>query len=350
MGMTMSLKKFEFSHKDTYLLLGPQEVGKTCFLAGMYYTFRSALNGFSLSCVDEEQRVSLDMLCKDLGKGKFPQGTGGSTNYHFKLRKAHKERFPFDWYDYRGSMLEEGAQSIDEYDELVNLVNNSTCVLVCVDGTWLSPDKEKSVKTIQDNSYIINNFLNKYIDDNGILPPICVVITKYDTCDWRYEAQYYEAIRESFPFFESTDTPVFICPICIGKKENENFVFNPTDQDIYKPLFFALWCGYGYRIAGLKQNFEKRNNYFNPILQGLKNEVKKLEDRVIVINRENRIREKKKDIHKYETALAKEESRIHTLEEEQRDLFDKIDSSEGIYFGDKTTTWEEVGERWKFFL
>lgn len=349
MRIMMSLKKFEFEHKDIYLLLGPQEVGKTCFLAGMYYTFRSALNGFSLSCVDEEQRVALDMLCRDLSKGKFPQGTGGSTNYHFKLRKAHKERFAFDWYDYRGSMLEEGKDSTDEYNELVDVITNSTCVIVCVDGTWLSEDKNKSVKNIQDNSYIINNFLNKYIDNNGILPPICVVITKYDMCDWKYENVYFEAIKESFPFFESKDTPIFICPICIGKKDNDGFIFNPTDQDIYKPLFFALWCGYSYRIAGLKKNYDKRKNYFNPLISSLKEEIKSLEDRVVVINKSKRIHDKEKDVEKWEAALSREERRIMCLEEEEQDLFDKINASEGIYFGADDTTWEEVKDRWKFF-
>ena len=345
----MSLKTFEFEHKDIYLLLGPQEVGKTCFLAGMYYTFRSALNGFSLSCVSEEQRVALDMLCKDLGKGKFPQGTGGSTSYHFKLRKAHRERFAFDWYDYRGSMLEEGANSTDEYDELVGVITKSTCILVCVDGTWLSKDKEQSVKTIQDNSYIINSFLNRYIDNNGKLPPICVVITKYDMCDWKYEKVYFEAIKESFPFFENVETPMFICPICIGKKESDNFIFNPTDQDIYKPLFFSLWCGYNYRIEGLRKNFEKRKKQFNPLISELKEEIKALEERIIVIKRDKRIRDKRNDIEKWETALLKEENKIISLEEEQQDLFDKINASESIYLGANNTTWEEVKEKWKFF-
>lgn len=346
----MRLKKFEDDYKDIYLLLGPQEVGKTCFLAGLYYTFRSALNGFSLSCVDEEQRVALDLLCRDLAKGKFPQGTGGSVNYHFKLRKAHKERFSFDWFDYRGKMLEEyGIENQEEYDELVSVVTNSTCILICVDGSWLSNDKEKAVKLIQDNSFVISEFLNRYIDNNGNLPPICVVITKYDICDWKYEQVYFEAIKESFPFFENAETPIFICPICIGNEHNNQFIFNPTDQDIYKPLFFALWCGYSYRIATLKKNYDKRKKQFSPLISELKSEIKKLDDRVIVFNKRKRIETKRKDITKWEGFLLREEKRISDLEEEQQDLFDKINASESIFFGTNNTTWEEVNEKWKFF-
>ena len=346
----MGLNKFEINHKDVYLLLGPQEVGKTCFLAGLYYTFRSALNGFSLSCIDEEQRVALDLLCKDLGKGNFPQGTGGSTKYHFKLRKAHREKFEFDWYDYRGKMLEEGgSDNQEEYDDLMSVVKDASCILICVDGSWLSKDKNKSVNLIQDKSYVINNFLNSYIDNKGILPPICVVITKYDTCEWKYEQVYFDAIKESFPFFEDAKTPVFICPICIGNEDSESgFIFNPTDHDIYKPLFFALWCGYGYRIEGLQKNYENVRKYFSPLISELKKEIRELDDRVIAFNKNKRIESKRKDILKCENALSSEERKISDLRGEQQDLFDKINASEGIFLGNNQTTWEEVA-KWKFF-
>ncbi len=346
------MRKFEFDHKDIFLLLGPQEVGKTCFLAGLYYTFRSALNGYSISCIDEEQRLALDLFCKDLERGKFPQGTGGSTKYYFMLRKAHIERFPFEWYDYRGKMLEEyGVDDGAEYNELVNIVTNSTCILICIDGSWLSADKDKTVKTIQDNSFIINEFLNQYIDNNGKLPPICVVITKSDMCEWKYEQAYFEAIKESFPFFENAETPVFICPICIGNKEDENsrFVFNPIDKDIYKPLFFALWCGYSYQISGLKKKYNERKECFDQLIKESELDIKKLNDKVIAFNKNKRIESKKMDIQKWKKFLLCEEERISELEEEQKDLYDKINASEGIFFGINQTTWEEVNEKWRFF-
>lgn len=347
----MSLNKYDFNHKDTYLLLGPQEVGKTCFLAGMYYTFRT-LNGYGLSCTSEEQSVALNAMCDDFEKGIFPSGTGGTTSFDFRFRFAHKQRFAFEWFDYRGKMLGEyGLIDQREYDDLVNVVNNSTCILICVDGTWLSHDKNESVKQIQDKSYAINELLNKYVDSNKILPPICVVITKIDLCDMKYEKSYYEAIKESFPFFESKDTPIYICPICIGKKDEETgmFSFNPTDKDVYRPLFYALWCGYSYRIAGLKENLKRQRKIYKPMMENLEHSIKKMENRVVIINKEKRINSKKQDLNKLKNVLQKEEARIAELEREQSDLLEKISGSENIYWGNIETTWEEVEKKWKFF-
>lgn len=346
----MSCKKFDFNHKDIYLLLGPQEVGKTCFLGGLYYAFRSALNGFSLSCVNDEQRVELDDMCKNLEEGIFPFGTSGSTDYQFVLRYAHQERFSFEWFDYRGGMLAEyGTKNHIEYQELTDIVKNSTCILICVDGTWLSSDKDKCVKNIQDKGYAVNEFLDKYRDSNGILPPICIVITKYDKCDSRYETEYFEAIKESFAFFEDSNAPIFICPISIGREKNEKFIFDPTDTDVYRPLFFALWCGYNYRVAGLKQNLKNKKKIFTPLLNELNDEIKKLENATLVINKQKKIEEKKQDISKCNNLLKKEEERIDTLECEQKKLLETICASEDIYWGTERTTWEEVEDKWKFF-
>jgi hypothetical protein len=347
----MSLNKYDLNHKHIYLLLGPQEVGKTCFLSGMYYAFRSSLNGFSLSCSNEEQGVALNKMCNDLCNGTFPSGTGGTTKFNFQLRYAHEERFTFEWCDYRGKMLEEGGiKDEGAYAELVNIVNNSTCILICVDATWLSKDKNDSVKAIQDHSYAVNGFLDRYIDKNGKFPPICVVITKFDLCDPVYEAGYYDAIKESFPFFENTNIPIYICPICIGKKEEstQKFVFNPTDQDVYRPLFFALWCGYGYKIAGIQKNLLEEKEKLQPIISELQEDVKKLNDRKVCINRKKRIASKEGDLRKVNLFIKNKEQNIERLKKEQKVLLKNISAAKNILWGNEPTTWEEVSEKWKF--
>ncbi|WP_022769182.1 TRAFAC clade GTPase domain-containing protein [Butyrivibrio sp. NC2007] len=338
--------------KDTYLLLGPQEVGKTCFMAGLYYSFRSALSGFSISCSDETQRMSLDVMCKELSNGDFPPGTGGSTTYPFILRYGHKERFRFNWYDYRGKVVEEyGLENEDEYEDLARIVNESTCILVCVDGTWLSNDKEKTVKTIQDNVYSLNPFFDRYMDEKGTLPPICIVITKYDTCEAKYKQKYFDAIRESFPFF-SIKVPIFICPICIGTKDDSKgvFIFDPNDKDVYRPLFFALWCGYGQRIEKQIEDYEHKKHVYSMTQKYLKKEIDKLNDRIIVFNRESRVAEKQKEIKKMDTALSKLKKDIESSINEREQLLDCISASKDIYLGLDGADWEDLRNIWKCSL
>ena len=348
----MTLNKFDYAHKDVYLLLGPQEVGKTCFLTGLYYTFRSTLNGFGLSCVNEEQRAELDGICKRLESGEFPTGTSTSSKYQFKLRFAHTERFGFEWYDYRGGLLKEyGLKNSEEYEELTRVIQNTTCIILCIDGTWLSKNKNESVKRIQDESYVINEFIHSYVDSNKKLAPICIVITKYDECEKGYEAVYYEAIRESFAFFENRQTPIFICPVCIGKKDvnTDKFRFDPTDQDIYRPLFYALWCGYHYRICGMEKKLTEDEKRVQIVLQNLQDKIKEIEGKVVVFNRQKRMNELKNDIDIISANINHVKQEIASLKQEQSELLRCLCSAENIYFGDKKTTWEEVSEKWKFF-
>ena len=348
----MGLNKYDFEHQDIFLLLGPQEVGKTCFLSGIYYAFRSSLNGFSLSCANEEQKVDLNSMCKGLDNGVFPMGTGVSTKYDFVLRYANEKRFAFSWFDYRGKTIEEyGTTDQKEYDELVDIVNNTTCILICVDGTWLSSDKEKSVKNIQDNSFMINDFLNIYQDNNGKLPPICVVITKIDLCRKEFMNLYYDAIKESFPFFENNNIPIYICPICIGhiSSQSKKFAFDPIDKDVYRPLLFALWCGYSYKIAGMKKDLLKKRILFEPMIKKINDQIKKINDRVVIINKEKRLSEKRKDLRNIENSLSKQEYRIQQLEKEQMELFNTFKNAQKVLWGNKDTNWEEINEKWKFF-
>ena len=338
--MEKNKREIREQNQYTYLLLGPQEVGKTCFMTGMYYTFRSSLNGFSLSCVNEEQRVALNKMCEDLKKGKFPSGTSGSSKIEFILRYAYKKRFHFEWYDYRGKLLEEyGINDSKEYEELVNIVDKSTCIMICLDGTWFSGDKTQSVKKIQDNSHMVNELLNRCIDANKKLPPICIVITKFDLCDVKYEQIYYEAIKESFPLFENSETPVFICPICIGKikKDTGEFDFNPIDQDVYRPLFFSLWCGYGYKIEELEKGVKEGKN--------IKKKIKSFEYSSVFIST---LIHACKNIKKLDDYLYKGENIINELKNERKELLDSISGSENIYWGTKQTTWKEVEDKWKF--
>mgnify|MGYP002548511192 CR=1 FL=1 len=335
------IKKAKDKGKDTYLLLGPQEVGKTCFLTGMYYSFRSSLNGFGISCVNDEQRLTLNKMCADLNSGKFPTGTSGANKFDFQLRYAHEIRFKFEWYDYRGKLLEEyGLDNPKEYEELIDIVNDSTCILICLDGTWFTNDKNSTVKNIQDNSYAVNELLNKYVDKNKKLPPICIVITKFDLCDIKYEQMFYEAIKESFPLFENSQTPVFICPICVGKDDLDSgkFKFNPIDQDVYRPLFFALWCGYGYRVAEYKK---WKSSLYMPI-KNLKEKNKKLLKKI------NSVPYFKKRIENIDDFFEIIDEEVRKLELEQKSLLDNISGAENIYFGGKQTTWEEVEQKWKF--
>lgn len=114
-------------------------------------------------------------------------------------------------------------------------------------------------------------------------------------------------------------------------------------------MFFALWCGYNYRVAGLKQNLKNKKKIFTPLLNELNDEIKKLENATLVINKQKKIEEKKQDISKCNSLLKKEEERIDTLECEQKKLLETICASEDIYWGTERTTWEEVEDKWKFF-
>lgn len=269
------------------MVLGMSGSGKTCFLLAMYYAMSAGVNGYTLSVKDAEDDYELRSkwknLCELQGKTRFPQGTDKNGDYLFDLEYAYQTIKTFHWMDYRGGSLESrGMDEPNEYEELSRRIKESTCLFIFVDGDNLvGNDREKIINNVRDNcSSKINNYISDYRNENKYLPPIAIIITKYDKClNWNKE-DIFEIISKAFsPLFtmDESKNKVAIIPVSIGKNiEDENYSGALSPINIYQPLFYGIF-------DTLKKD-----------LNEIEKEQKEIHDKKIIT--EERLKEKKRNL------------------------------------------------------
>lgn len=310
-----------------FTMLGMTGSGKTCFLTGMYYEMSSGIQGYTLSSdddIDIELRNKWEKLCDEtIGVNRFPVGTDKIERYKFTLEYAYESIKDFNWLDYPGGDLEKKSTGdIDIYKEIEKAILKSTCLFICVDGMSLcEKTKELMIKNVRNKcSSKINGFLSKYQKNNNHLPPVSIVITKYDICrDVKGEVME-EVIKKSFSslFPENHDKQklVTIIPVSIGRNiSDDNYSGRLEPINIHVPLFWGIWFALKKDLKMYQQEEDKKKN--EVILE--KKEIERI--------KKKRIFKNKKKLKQLEESLSKGKSdlnRIQTKIKKQTEYIDRI--------------------------
>lgn len=274
---------------EKFTTLGLSGSGKTCFMVGMYYKMLGGLNGYTLKASDEDDNYLTHMYENlrngNLKNNRFPKSTNQSKIYTFDLQYGYKSIDKFEWIDYKGGILKDkGSENIEEYNQLKQDIASSKTLFIFVDGENFcdedvadaTNERERinaSVDIIQDEcARYINHFISEYTQENDILPPIAIVITKYDLV----VQSIGKSGEESQEFFDTVikkafnalipDTSVFnngnrhesfvgIIPVSLGTRisENENSG-KLRPKGIELPAFMGIW----FLLNNLK-NIDKNN-------------------------------------------------------------------------------------------
>ncbi|MDO5296228.1 MAG: hypothetical protein Q4F00_06235 [bacterium] len=238
-----------------FVMLGLTGSGKTCYLLGMYKRMLAGMKGFTLTTdddtdVDLRQRYAR-LNDASLGPDRFPRPTDQAEVLNFLLNYAYSSIMSFDWIDYPGGHLEnKNYGNAEEYQKLAAYIKKSSCLFICVDGELLKgdDDNEDKIDYIKDNcSSIINPFLEKYINENKYLPPIAIIVTKWDLCkDDVKDDDLIEIMREAFtPLFvegNNSDRLVAIVPVSLGpniSEEGNRGRLKP--KNIQLPIYMGIW-------------------------------------------------------------------------------------------------------------
>lgn len=236
-----------------FTMLGMTGSGKTCFLIGMYYEMSSGIQSYTLSSDDDTDiklRQSWEKLCDEENNvNRFPVGTDQTESYKFTLEYAYEPIKAFNWLDYPGGDLEKkNTGNLDSYKVIKEAILKSTCLFICVDGELLcEKDKGKMINNVRNKcSSKINSFLSDYQKNNSFLPPVSIVITKYDKCrDIKCEVMedvIKKAFSSLFPENQDRNKIVTIIPVSIGKNiSDDNYSGRLEPINIHVPLFFGIW-------------------------------------------------------------------------------------------------------------
>jgi hypothetical protein len=178
----------------------------------------------------------------NLGEDRFPVSTDNITQFTFKLKYAFKEIMLFDWIDYPGGVIK-GSSTMR--GQVMDSLKESSCIFLCVDGYAFSEDVDDPVEhLVMQGAATYTKLLNEFEDKNGFIPPIVIIITKYDMCAKGSEMK--KIIEEAFNALFARDGGhnrlVTIIPVTLGKKIAQNGFRGKLEPiNINLPISFAIW-------------------------------------------------------------------------------------------------------------
>ena len=318
-----------------FTMLGMTGSGKTCFLTGMYYEMSSGIQGYTLSSdddIDIELRNKWEKLCDEKnGVNRFPVGTDKTERYKFTLEYAYESIKDFNWLDYPGGDLEKKSTgNIDSYKEIEEAILKSTCLFICVDGALLcEKTKELMIKNVRNKcSSKINGFLSKYQKNNNYLPPVSIVITKYDMCrDVKGEVMedvIKKAFSSLFPENHDKHKLVTIIPVSIGKNiSDDDYSGRLEPINIHVPLFWGIWFALKKDLMMYKEAEDKKKDE----VTSDKNEIERIKNKFIYFGKKKKLRlleeslkEKKSILERIQTKIRKQTEYVDRIYKQLKDV------------------------------
>lgn len=326
-----------------FIMLGTKGTGKTCFLTGMYYEMSSGIQGYTLSSdddIDIELRKKWEKLCdKENGEKRFPYGTDKPEQYKFTLEYAYEAIKEFNWLDYQGGDLEtKSTGDIESYKKIEEAILKSTCLFICVDGQLLcEKDKDVMIENVRNRcSSKINGFLSKYQKSNNVLPPIAIVITKYDLCRYVKCEIMEEVIKKSFSslFLENHDKRkiVTIIPVSIGKNiSDDNYSGRLEPINIYVPLFWGIWFS-------LKKDLKYYKRIEEKLIEQVafdKREIENIRRQFILFGRKKKLKQLESVLSENGNSLSKVQALLKKQNEYVESIYEQLKEIDVYIGGDK---------------
>ena len=226
-----------------FTILGESGSGKTCYLLGMYNKMRNHVAGYTV-------------IAEDTSKGDML----------FKLQYNYEDVLSFVWIDYPGAYLEPSKRDLNsaDYQAVEKYINESDVLFICIDGAnFVEGDINDKIDAVETKctaniSPYLGTLIGKLRNEGKTLPPIAMIVTKYDMCESYIDTnELRNVIEEVFtPLFGKDDTYVAIIPVSLGKLNKDNRgVLQP--RDIHLPILFGIKFALLGRIAFENSQIQK---------------------------------------------------------------------------------------------
>lgn len=244
-------------------IIGHSGSGKTCYLVGMYLIMSRGFKGFTLTAKPDQDKhfelLGLKMMDSSKGMERFPSQTDEREVYNLELKFGFKRILDFDWIDYPGGTL---SDTSEQNIILMDHINQSACLFICVDGQAFSNKVDDSANYIRKDSHV--NILNKYASANNKIPPVVIIITKFDLRE-KERSECISVIRDVYnPLFVEDNEfqrVVAIIPVFLGKEITAHDHTGKLDPgNIQLPVLFALFQIIKSTIIKRKMELRNINN------------------------------------------------------------------------------------------
>lgn len=264
--------------KADITMLGGSGTGKTCYMYAMANLMSRPQNGFTF--IPVEHRVGLKLKSgwrsmqhivengKIVKRGCWPAGTDESSSYKFYFKYCTKLLANFTWFDYRGGLLT-SLEDEQEQDSLFEVINNSSCLIVCIAAEKLQGLLNDDGESIEELA-MYAEMLERYSAEKGTTVPVVFAILKADKLK---PGEFTDGIKrlksDIFAQFFTRDGGWFLMFVGVSLGEFENrFEIDPQTHrsivlgefnvvNVHLPVFFAIRCGL---IDQLKQADAERES------------------------------------------------------------------------------------------
>ena len=180
-----------------FTMLGPSGSGKTSMLACMYRTLENMMPGafsperntFGILDDTYEQLEREANSPKRQFNVRVLEGTQEIRSFDFSIA-GKKNIIPIRFYDFPGGYIERSANNKD-YDDVVNIVRNSSAIIVAVDTPYIMEPEEERGKYIKqactrDIEQVIKVALSKNTKQDRLILFVPIKCEKYvETWDGR---------------------------------------------------------------------------------------------------------------------------------------------------------------------
>lgn len=276
-----------------FTILGETKSGKTCYLLGMYSEMTMGVAGYTVAAENPEDDKNLTvryniLLDKSRGESRFPVGTDDVQKMSFSLQYAYKHISSFEWIDYPGVFIDPARNDVnsEQYQEVEKSIHESDMLFICMDGANLvgnnTRNKIRKVKTRCAKN------INPYISKLEEIPPVTIIITKYDLCmDDTDEDEIREIVSEAFQsFFLNDDNFVAIIPVSLGDTlKDDDYKGELYPINIHLPI-----------LLGIKFELINALYYGKDLIEHLEYQKRDEEDSFFLWRDNDKIRELGKDI------------------------------------------------------
>lgn len=228
-------------------IVGRSGSGKTCYFYAMMNALTRGRHGFALCLKNRNDFLMINQGMKRLKnsrlplKERWPKATNTVETFDMELTYCTRPIAQFQWTDYPGELLSVSSA------KFIEILKDTSCLLVCVDGGLMQGGEEDIGDIIGDIKIDcgleLNNALLQAADVNGGLPPVCVVITKYDLvspalstakCQERIVKGVFGSL---FRAGLKADIECTVCPVSLGREIALGGKLEP--KNIEMPMFYA---------------------------------------------------------------------------------------------------------------
>ena len=239
-----------------FTILGETGAGKTCYLATMYGEFLMGTDeGYIIHASDNDTerqlRTYFDNISRgaERGRARFPYATPAADvrNMQFDLTWGIGTVLTtFKWIDYPGTFLNPAINDVNtpEYENLEKNINESSTLFICVDGQYLADGtKNEKIRRVKQNCCInINPFLSKLVNQGRSLPPIVIIVTKYDLCQDVPDNLIREVIYQAFrPLFLTPQIFIAVIKCSLGLNiSDNNYTGELQPLNVHLPILMGI--------------------------------------------------------------------------------------------------------------